>query len=54
MASYIKQSTRSVEHLMRRGLPHIKLSQRATRFRRSDIDQWLADHGQTSHISSAN
>jgi excisionase family DNA binding protein len=40
-AFYLGVTSRSVENMMRRGLPYLKLSCRATRFRRSDLDGWL-------------
>jgi len=40
-ASFLRVSARTVENLMRRGLPYIKLSARATRFRMSDLQGWL-------------
>jgi len=42
-AFYLGVTTRSVENMMRRGLPHLKLSSRATRFRRADLDAWLEE-----------
>jgi predicted DNA-binding transcriptional regulator AlpA len=44
IAQFIGQTSRSVENLMKRGMPHLKLSPRATRFRLTDIQQWLNEH----------
>jgi excisionase family DNA binding protein len=36
-------SIRTVDNLLVRGLPHIKLSQRLIRFPRAAVDEWLAE-----------
>jgi len=41
LAAFIHQTPRAVENLMRRGLPHLKLSSRATRFRLQDVQTYL-------------
>jgi excisionase family DNA binding protein len=39
-AEYTRVSIATLERLMRKGLPHIKLERRVL-FRREDIDRWL-------------
>lgn len=41
MAFYLGVTKRTVEIKMSQGLPHIKLSARATRFRLADVQAWL-------------
>lgn len=41
LATRLKLTPRSVENLMLRGLPHLKLSKRCTRFKLEDVDAWL-------------
>jgi hypothetical protein len=40
-ADYTSQTTRNIERMMRLGMPFIRITKRASRFRRSDIDAWL-------------
>lgn len=44
LAAFLQQTTRTVEKMMARGLPYIRLSARATRFRLADVQKWLADN----------
>jgi len=53
IAEFIKQTPRSVEKMMSRGLPYIRLSARATRFRISDVQKWLTENCQVTRIGKA-
>ena len=41
LAALLKCTTRTVEHRMALGMPHLKMSQRCVRFKRSDVEAWL-------------
>jgi len=45
LAQRISCSTRTVDNLMLRGLPYVKLTGKLVRFPRREVDEWLA--GQT-------
>jgi len=36
-------SVRTIDNLMTRGLPHVKLTRKLTRFPRVAVDEWLSD-----------
>jgi excisionase family DNA binding protein len=40
-AEYLRVTQRTIENWMARGLPHLKLGTRRTRFRKEDIDTFL-------------
>jgi predicted DNA-binding transcriptional regulator AlpA len=42
-AAHIRMTSRTVENLMLKGLPHYKLGPRRTRFKLSEIDAWLTE-----------
>jgi excisionase family DNA binding protein len=43
LAARLGVSIRTVDNLLTRGLPHIKLTRRLTRFPRVAVDEWLAE-----------
>ena len=43
LAARLSVSVRTIDNLLRRGLPHIKLTRRLTRFPRAVVDEWLAE-----------
>ena len=43
LAARLGVSVRTVDNLLTRGLPHIKLSRRLIRFPRAATDAWLAE-----------
>jgi excisionase family DNA binding protein len=43
LAARLNTSVRTINNLMLRGLPHVKLTGRLTRFPRLAVDQWLAE-----------
>jgi predicted DNA-binding transcriptional regulator AlpA len=43
LAARLGISVRTVDNLMLRGLPHIKLTRKLTRFPRGPVDEWLAE-----------
>jgi excisionase family DNA binding protein len=43
LAGRLGVSLRTVDNLMLRGLPHIKLTRKLTRFPRTAVDEWLAE-----------
>jgi excisionase family DNA binding protein len=43
LARRIGVSVRTIDNLLDRGLPHIKVTNKLTRFPRADVDQWLRD-----------
>jgi phage terminase Nu1 subunit (DNA packaging protein) len=43
LAARLVVSVRTVDNLLVRGLPHIKLTRKLTRFPRAVVDQWLAE-----------
>ena len=43
LAARINVSVRTIDNLMTRGLPHIKLTRKLTRFPRIAVDEWLAE-----------
>jgi excisionase family DNA binding protein len=43
LASRLGVSVRTIDNLMVRGLPHIKLTRKLTRFPRGPVDEWLAE-----------
>ena len=43
LAKRIVVSVRTVDNLQLRGLPHIKLTRKLTRFPRAAVDAWLAE-----------
>jgi hypothetical protein len=44
VAEKIQQTPRTIEHLMARGLPFIKLGKKCVRFRPSDVAAFLEKH----------
>ena len=53
LAAFIQQTTRTVEKHQANGMPYIRLSARATRFRISDVQRWLTDNCQVVRIGKA-
>lgn len=51
VAKHIRQTTRTVENWMSRGLPHYKLGARCTRFKLSEVEAFLADHCRVPALS---
>jgi excisionase family DNA binding protein len=48
LATYLKASEATVRRLVKAGdVPHVRLSSRVVRFRKSDIDRWLDGHSGT-------
>ena len=43
LAARLGVSVRTIDNLLTRGLPHLKLTRKLTRFPRAAVDQWLAD-----------
>jgi len=43
LATRLGVSVRTIDNLLARGLPHIKLTKKLTRFPRAATDQWLAE-----------
>ena len=43
LAGRLGVSVRTIDNLLARGLPHIKLTRKLTRFPRIAVDQWLAE-----------
>jgi len=43
LAARLGVSVRTVDNLLTRGLPHIKLTRRLLRFPRAAVDEWLAE-----------
>jgi predicted DNA-binding transcriptional regulator AlpA len=43
LAARLGVSIRTIDNLMVRGLPHIKLTRKLTRFPRRPVDEWLAE-----------
>ena len=43
LAARLRVSVRTIDNLLARGLPHIKLSRRLIRFPRAAVDEWLAE-----------
>src|SRR5258708_19584121 len=43
LAARLGVSVRTIDNLMARGLPHIKLTSKLTRFPRGPVDEWLAE-----------
>jgi excisionase family DNA binding protein len=43
LAARLGISIRTVDNLLTRGLPHIKLTRKLTRFPRAAVDGWLAE-----------
>ena len=43
LAARLGVSVRTIDNLLTRGLPHIKLTHKLTRFPRVAVDEWLAD-----------
>ena len=43
LAARLGVSIRTIDNLLTRGLPHIKLTRKLTRFPRAVVDQWLAE-----------
>jgi excisionase family DNA binding protein len=43
LAARLGVSVRTIDNLLNRGLPHIKLTRKLTRFPRSAVDQWLKE-----------
>lgn len=43
LAARLGVSVRTIDNLLTRGLPHIKLTRKLTRFPRAAVDQWLAE-----------
>lgn len=42
LAARLGVSIRTVDNLLRRGLPHVKLTRRLTRFPCAAVDEWIA------------
>jgi excisionase family DNA binding protein len=42
LAKRIQCSVRTIDNLMARGLPHVKLTRKLTRFPRVAVDEWIA------------
>jgi excisionase family DNA binding protein len=43
LAARLGVSIRTVDNLLTRGLPHLKLTRKLTRFPRIAVDEWLAE-----------
>jgi excisionase family DNA binding protein len=43
LAARLGVSVRTIDNLLTRGLPHLKLTRKLTRFPRVSVDQWLAE-----------
>jgi len=43
LAARLGVSVRTIDNLLTRGLPHIKLTRKLTRFPRVAVDEWLAE-----------
>jgi excisionase family DNA binding protein len=43
LAARLGVSVRTIDNLLTRGLPHLKLTRRLTRFPRAAVDEWLAE-----------
>ena len=43
LATRLGVSVRTIDNLLARGLPHIKLTRKLTRFPRAATDQWLSE-----------
>ena len=42
LAARLGVSVRTIDNLLVRGLPHLKLTRKLTRFPRATVDEWLA------------
>ena len=42
LAARLGVSVRTIDNLLARGLPHLKLTRKLTRFPRAAVDEWLA------------
>ncbi len=42
LAARLGVSTRTIDNLLTRGLPHVKLTRKLTRFPRAAVDEWLS------------
>ena len=43
LAARLGVSVRTIDNLLTRGLPHLKLTRKLTRFPRAAVDEWLAE-----------
>jgi excisionase family DNA binding protein len=43
LAARLGVSVRTIDNLLTRGLPHIKLTRKLTRFPRAAVEEWLAE-----------
>ncbi len=43
LAARLGVSVRTIDNLLARGLPHVKLTRKLTRFPRVAVDEWLAE-----------
>jgi len=43
LAARLGVSVRTIDNLLARGLPHVKLTRKLTRFPRVPVNEWLAD-----------
>jgi excisionase family DNA binding protein len=43
LAARLGVSVRTIDNLLLRGLPHLKLTRKLTRFPRAAVDAWLAE-----------
>ena len=43
LAARLGVSVRTIDNLLTRGLPHVKLTRKLTRFPRVAVDEWLAE-----------
>ncbi len=43
LAARLGVSVRTIDNLLVRGLPHLKLTRKLTRFPRAAVDEWLAE-----------
>jgi excisionase family DNA binding protein len=43
LAARLGVSVRTIDNLLTRGLPHLKLTCKLTRFPRAAVDEWLAE-----------
>jgi excisionase family DNA binding protein len=43
LAARLGVSVRTIDNLLTRGLPHLKLTRKLTRFPRAVVDEWLAE-----------
>jgi predicted DNA-binding transcriptional regulator AlpA len=43
LAARLGVSVRTIDNLLARGLPHVKLTQKLTRFPRIPVNEWLAE-----------